>query len=330
MQRAIAKDSKKSNSLIELKAKKNAAGKGKKMEALKQLTKAELKKELAAGEAMLYQAQRNKFMTRIATYKAQVDYQVALEKKVNEILMDKATKRAAYLMSLKLHEIPPTDRKELGLMSQAELKKYAAVEKRMNEYLKEHEPYQVAAKEAQAKIYADVMESIHYSPHRLQRPVSREDMDYLIDTVGGSTLKQAKKELSMMQISKEDPVEFADRLVSAYETKRQMSMLQKASKKQDPEEEELLEESEVEPQENQMVERMENAASFANNIDRLRKSEWGTMLNSAFGNPVGKGRFGMDAFKAFSHKMNHRRERKEAEEEAAAAAAGEASEEPQA
>merc|ERR1719313_424724 len=98
------------------------------------------------------QVQRRLDMTnKIAAYKRQVDYQVALDKKVNEILERQSTERAASLMNKKYRELLPTERKELGLLSEAELKKHAAIEKRMNAYIKEHEPQQFAAKEAQVK-----------------------------------------------------------------------------------------------------------------------------------------------------------------------------------
>jgi len=275
MKKAMAKNS--GGSLIQLK--KNAASKSD-TQSLKQMSTQELKQEIGAGVSILQQAQRAEMKQKLAAYRAQVGYQVALEQKVNEILLQKATARAEQMKKMSVSEMTLTDRKELGLLSEAELKQYAAIEARMNEYLKVHEPYQVAAKEAQHQIYAEVMDNIKANPHYLMAPVSLDDMDYLIDLFGGSTLKQARDEVAGVR-----------KVLAA-------SLLQK----DEPEDSES-DEPESDEESNKMVERMENAASFANNIDRLRKSDWAQIINARMGNPVGKGKFAWGAGKAFNKKM---------------------------
>jgi hypothetical protein len=249
---------------------------------------------------------------KIAAYKEQVDYQLALEKKVNEINLEKATQRAASLMQLKFHEISPTDRRELGLISEAEHKEYAQIEARMDEYLKEHEPWQYGATEARKQIFAEVMDDIKTDPHALKGPVPKKVMDDLIDLFGGATLKQAKQEVSMMQISKETPKELSTRLfdfmngnidAATFNAKNgAVSMMQKDEPQEEPQAEEDSE-AELDPESTKMVEKMENAASFANNIERLRQSDWAKLINQGLGNPVGKGKFAWSAAQAFNNKM---------------------------
>jgi len=296
MQSAFAKNAgeKKTekNSLLQLKTmKKKAALKD--ARSLKKVSKPELKKEMGAGVSLLQQAERAEMMEKLAAYKVQVDFQVALDKKVNEQLLKKQTQRAASLMQMDVSQMTPTDRKEMGLMSEAELKMYAKEEARMNELLKDENAARKQIKDAQKAIFLQVQDDIKASPHYLRRIVSVEDMMYLIDTFGGPTLKAAAKEVSMLQTSRQT---------------------------EEPEEAEL----EVDESQNKMMEKMNMAASVAGNVNRLANSDWAKIINANLGHPVRKAKFAGEAMGEFNHKMDKNRAKMAEKKKAKRAAEAEA------
>lgn len=294
MQSAFAKNAgeKKTNALLQLKTmKKKAALKD--ARSLKKASKPELKKEMGAGVSLLQQAERAEMMEKLAAYKVQVDFQVALDKKVNEQLLKKQTQRAASLMQMDVSKMTPTDRKEMGLMSEAELKMYAKEEARMNELLKDENAARKQIKDAQKAIFLQVQDDIRASPHYLRRIVSVEDMMYLIDTFGGPTLKAAAKEVSMLQTSRQT---------------------------EEPEEQEL----EVDESQNKMMEKMNMAASVAGNVNRLANSDWAKIINANLGHPVRKAKFAGEAMGEFNHKMDKNRAKMAEKKKAKRAAEAEA------
>jgi len=281
---SVEKKTDKKASLVQMK--KKAA-----LKNAKSLKTPVLKKEMAAGVSLLQQAERAEMMEKMAAYKVQVEFQMALDKKVNEVLLKQQTQKATALLQMDVSKMTPTDRKNNGLMSEAELKMYAVEEARMNELLKDENAARKAIADAQKAVFLQVLDDVKASPHYLRRAVSVEDMMYLIDKFGGPTLKQAAKEVSMLQTS---------------------------SQKEEPEEAEL----EVEEPQNKMMERMNTAASVAANVNRLANSDWANIINANLGHPVKKLKFAGETFGEFNKQMDRRRAAA-AEKKAAAKAAEE-------
>jgi len=282
------------NSLMQKAEKKSSLVQMKKKAALKNAQSSKtpvLKKELAAGVSLLQQVERAEMMEKIGAYKVQVEFQMALDKKVNEVLLRQETQKAAALLQMDVSQMTPTDRKNAGLMSEAELKMYAVEEARMNELLKDENAARKAIADAQKAVYLQVLEDVRSSPHYLRRAVSVEDMMYLIDKFGGPTLKQAAKEVSMLQTS---------------------------SQKEEPEEAEV-EVEEAEPQ-NKMMERMNMAASVASDVNKLANSDWANIIGANMGHPVKKLKFAGETFGEFNKAMGLKRaaaaEKKKAAKEA--------------